>query len=388
LQAIPYFYPAWRFGGPVRVAYDLSKKLVAHGHSVTVYTSDIKDENARMDNPFKKADGVNIFYFKNLSLFTARRKIFATPSLISAVKNNVKSFDIVHIHGSRTTQSPILHHFLKKNSVPYVVQAHGGLPSISGHMMKWVYDLFFGYKLLRDASKVIALSHVEAEQYRRMDVSEEKIAIIPNGIDLSEYANLPPKASFKKKFCIKEEEKIVLYLGRIHRSKGIDFLIKSFAYMVRNGAENVRLVIAGPDDRYLREVRSLASSLGVSASVLFTGFISTEDKLGALVDADVFVTPSFYGFPMTFLEACAVGTPIVTTSLGDTLEWIDGKVGYVTSAKQYDLARAIHMIISDDELSDRFSRNCRKVVRSEFSLEKVVDKLEQVYEEVAKDKGS
>jgi len=117
---------------------------------------------------------------------------------------------------------------------------------------------------------------------------------------------------------------------------------------------------------------------------VFTGFISSEDKLMALVDADVFVTPSFYGFPMTFLESCAVGTPIVTTSLGDTLEWIDGNIGYVTRPTPRDLAEAIYRITSDDELRRKFSRNCIKVMISNFSLEKVIERLEKLYGEVAK----
>jgi glycosyltransferase involved in cell wall biosynthesis len=116
---------------------------------------------------------------------------------------------------------------------------------------------------------------------------------------------------------------------------------------------------------------------------MFTGFVSSEDKLKALADAEVFVTPSFYGFPVTFLEACAVGTPIVTTSLGDTLEWINGKVGYVVQPKTEYLARAICRIIIDEKLRERLSRNSQNMVKTVFSIEKVVDKLEQLYNEVA-----
>jgi len=181
----------------------------------------------------------------------------------------------------------------------------------------------------------------------------------------------------------REGKKVILYLGRVHKSKEVDFLVRAYACLIRDmGCNDAMLMIAGPDDGYLREVRSLAGSLGVSDSVLFTGFISSEDKLGALVDADVFVTPSFYGFPMTFLEACATGTPIITTNLGDTLGWIDGNVGYVTLPTHYELAKAIYAIISDNELHRKFSRNCRKIVKSEFSSEKIVDRLEQIYREV------
>jgi len=86
---------------------------------------------------------------------------------------------------------------------------------------------------------------------------------------------------------------------------------------------------------------------------------------------------------MTFLEACAVGTPIITTPLGDTLSWIDGKVGYVTKPSYCDFARAANTIISDDELAEKLSRNCRKTVELFFSLKSVVDKMEQVYTEVS-----
>jgi len=370
---------SWK-GGVIKVAFDVSRMLRELRHEVTIYITNLAFGNSNLD---KKGD-VKILSFNSLCSQIAKRvKVYITPRLIPRARE-VRNFDIVHIHGYRTFQNGVIYYFVKKYEVPYILQAHGSLPRIMAKQsLKWLYDVLFGYRLLRDAAKVIALSRVEAEQYRSMGVPEEKIAIIPNGIDLSEYAELPPKGAFKKKFNIPEDRKIILYLGRIHRIKGIDFLVKAYAYLTKKmNFKDAVLIIAGPDDGYLNEVKALADSLGVYNSTVFTGFISSEDKLGALVDADVFVTPSFYGFPMTFLESCAVGTPIVTTSLGDRLEWIDGNVGYVTQPTPHDLAEAIYRIISDDKLRRKFSRNCIKVVRSDFSLEKVVEKLEKVYEEV------
>ena len=102
-----------------------------------------------------------------------------------------------------------------------------------------------------------------------MGVPEEKIAIIPNGIDLSEYASLPPEGSFKKKFGIKEKEKIVLYLGRIHKIKGIDILVKAFANVIKK-LDSVRLVVVGPDDGYLSELQALIKALRIEDNVLIT----------------------------------------------------------------------------------------------------------------------
>ncbi len=209
------------------------------------------------------------------------------------------------MHGHRNPYNVFISHYARKYNIPYIVQAHGDIPRIiAWRRLKWLYDILFGYRLLRDASKVIALSEVEAEQYRSMGVPEEKIAIIPNGIDLSEYAVLPSKGAYKRKFGIPEEKKIILYLGRIHKTKGIGLLIKAYTHLINDRhCKDALLVIAGPDDGFLNEAKALANVLGVYNSIVFTGFISSEDKLKALVDADVFVTPSFYGFPITFLDS-------------------------------------------------------------------------------------
>ncbi|MEM2642427.1 MAG: glycosyltransferase [Thermoproteota archaeon] len=386
LQAVPYFPPAYAFGGPVKVAYQISRELVKRGHEVVVYTSDAKDFNSRMGvDSVDEFDGVKVYRFRNLSMTLVKRlKLLITPRLAPKLKKEIRNFDIVHLHEYRTFQNIIIHHYARKYGVQYILQTHGSLPRIGfWKKLKWLYDVFFGYRLLRDASKVIALNQFEAKQYRAMGVPEEKIAIIPNGIDLSEYTNLPPKGSFKSKHNIPEDKKIILYLGRIHRTKGIELLIKAYAYLVEKmNCKDVVLVVAGPDDGYLNEAKVLASSLNVLNSTLFTGFISKEDKLKALVDSEVFVTPSFYGFPITFLEACATGTPIVTTNLGDTLEWIDGKAGYVTRPTPYYMAEAIYDIISNETLRRRLSENCINIVKTSFSIESVVSKLEKIYKEV------
>jgi glycosyltransferase involved in cell wall biosynthesis len=376
LHVIPYFYPAWRFGGPVKVAYDVTRKLAERGHSVVVYTSDVLGGNSRVNTDYAKVDGVNVFYFSNLSLYAANRKVFVTPSLISAIKDNAKFFDIVHVHGNRTTQNPILHYFLMKNKVPYVVQAHGGLPNISGHATKRMYDLLFGYKMLRDASKVIALTQKEARQYRCMGVSMEKIEVVPNGIDISEYSKMPPKGSFKKKFSISEEEKIILYIGRVHQSKGLNSLVEAFSIVVKE-LKNTRFVVVGPNDGYATTFSNLVSTFGLKDNVLLTGFLEKKDKLAALRDSDVFVTTSFYGFPMTFLEACVAGCPIVTGT--DELNWVHDNVGLVTENSPSMLARAILRILNDDATRERFRKNCKLTIR-DFCISKVVSQLEKVYE--------
>jgi len=317
-------------------------------------------------------------------------KFYITPGLIIQARE-VRNFDIVHIHGYRTFQNLVIYHFVKKYKIPYVLQAHGSLPrTMVKKKLKLVYDLFFGYRLLRDASKVVALSRVEADQYRAMGVPEEKIEVIPNGIDLSEYAELPPKGAFKKKFNIPENRKIILYLGRIHKTKGIDFLVRAYAHLIKKmNFKDPVLVVAGPDDGYLSEIKSLVQGLSVSNSILFTGPLYGEDKLAAYVDSQLYVLPSRYEtFPMTVLEAYACEKPVIASKvggLGDIV--VNGVTGLLIKPRDIEqLTYALLCLLNDDKRAREMGSRGRKLIQKKFSIEKAVNALEHLYESLSNGK--
>ena len=383
LQICPIFPPSpLNFGsGVTNVVYHLSKELVRKGHEVTVYTSAALDAHRKMDHVDNLIiiDGIAVHYF---SYIMHHYTFFITPGIMPFMRKNIKDFDIIHLHDSRCFQGIVARHYAKKYNIPYVLQAHGSvLPIFQKQQLKKIFDLFFGYKILKDASKVIALTRTEAEQYKQMGVEENKIETVPNGIDLAEYENLPKRGEFRRKYGIRDNEKIILYLGRIHRTKGIDLLVRAFSETSKE-IDNIRLVLVGPDDGYRWAFEELIQVLKVGDKILFTGFVSNEEKMAALIDADVFVTPSFSGFPVTFLETCACGTPIITTNNGDELDWVDGKVGYVVGYNKDQLRDAIIKVLSDEGLRRRFGQMGRRSVRGKFSWDKVVRKVEEVYEGV------
>lgn len=380
LQVIPGFSPF--FGGPVSVVRSISKEL-ARRHDITVYTTCALDRNHDFERLIveKEEEGFRIVFFPRVMRFSG---FSISPAMARVLRETINHFDVIHLHSLRQFQDLIVLHYARKHRVPYILQTHGSIPLIKTKLkLKRIYDIFVGKKLLENASKIIALSQVEAQQLTSLGIPPHKVAIIPNGIDLTDYQELPSQSEFRAKFRIPAGMKIILYLGRIHATKGIDLLIKAFSLISEaSSCASTLLVIAGPDDGDLERFKSLANSLGVSNSIVFTGFLSEEEKLQALVAADVFVTPSFYGFPVTFLEACATGTPIITSRLGDTLEWIDGNAGIVTSTAPSDLAGALCKILSDSKLRRRLSTNCRLAVESSFSITSVVSKLERLYREV------
>jgi len=385
LQVVPFFPPAEAFGGPVKVAYQTAKELVKRKHEVVVYTSDAKDFGSRLridsDNVI---DGIRVHYFRNVALTLVKKfKLFVTPQLVSRAKEEVKKFDVIHLHEYRTFQNIVIAHYAKKYGVPYILQAHGSIPRIMAKQrLKRIYDILFGYKLLSGAFTVIALSRVEAEQYRSVGVPEEKIEVIPNGIDLSEYADLPSRGCFRKKFGIKEEEKIVLYLGRIHRVKGLDILVEAFARVIED-LDDVRLVIVGPDDGYLSKLEALINALSINDNVLILGPMYGHNKLEAYVDADVYILPSRYeAFSMSLLEAYACGKPVIASRVGGLTDTVvEGITGLlVETGDVRKLTRSMLSLLNDDDRAKEMGLRSKQFVKENFTIEKVVDKLEQLYQ--------
>lgn len=388
LQVIPYFYPAWTYGGPVRVAYKLSRKLVERGHDVTVYTTDALDKSSRLRSGGKTLDidGIKVYYFKNLSNNLAfNHHLFISPSMISTMRRESQNFDILHLHNFRGFQSLVAHHYAKKHGIPYVLQAHGEIPRVAQkQMLKKLFDLFTGYKILRDASKVIAVTPMEAEQYKSMGISKGKIEIVPNGIDLSEFENLPPRGEFRKKWGINDNQKMILNLGRIHKVKGLDLLAEAFAKL-SNNLKDVKLVIAGPDDGYLPTLEKLIKELRIEGKVLLTGILYGQEKLKAYVDADVFVNPRADEiFGLVFLEACACGTPVICSTGCGIADIIDGQVGIAVPYDRDQLSSAIQHMLDDDKLRREFGERGKLLVRERFNWEKVAELIEDLYKRFLK----
>jgi len=370
LQVIPYFSP--KHGGDVNVCYNLSKSLAKKGHNVTIFTTDFEFD----EKYYTSLSDIQMIPFHcsiNFDLF------LYSPKMKKQLKNDIKNFEIIHLHGFRTYQNVIVHYYAKKFGIPYVLQAHGDIPIIlEKQNLKKLYDTFWGNSILKDASKVLALNKTEAGYYQDMKVDKGKIEIVPNGIDLTEYINLPKKGQFRNKYSINNDEKIVLYVGRLHKSKGLELLIKSFSDVTKK-LNDTKLVLIGPDDGYQSVLEKSISLLDIHDKVIFTGFVSTDIKKMALVDADAFVTPRFSGFPVTFLESCACGTPLITTNNGDHLNWINNNVGYVVDYDRYHLKEAILKILNDEELKKRFQDKGQKLISQMFNWTEISETVEDIY---------
>lgn len=379
LQVVPYYYPAWSFGGPPRIAYDLSVELGRRGHSVSCFTTNALDFRSNFQPAQKehRLDKVKVNYFKNILRWD---KVFITPDIVDAAKRRIREFDVVHLHEYRSFQNAVVAYYARRSKVPFVVQPHGSMITWTNDPLKLIFDVTVGHGILKNAAKLIALNEVESDHFSALNLLN-KTEIVPNGVDLSRYARLPRRGGFRREYSIKDNVKLVLYVGRMHASKGLDLLVQAFG-LIHNKNKDTRLVLIGPDDGYRLPLEQHLRNLNIEDDAIFTGFTSEEKKMAALVDCDVFVTPTFSGFPMSFLEASIAGAPIVTTRKGDKLEWMRHAC-LITKYSVDALSDSIQRLLDDEEYARELGQRASLAVRKLFDIRRVVDKIERLYEEIA-----
>jgi glycosyltransferase involved in cell wall biosynthesis len=296
-------------------------------------------------------------------------------------RKEIKDFDVIHIHEYRAALAVVSHHYAKKYGVPFVLQPHGSIPRINKNKQKKLFDVLFGHSIVKDANKIITSSKIETEQYWDVfpDLKSKKIFHMPSGTNLKTYQNLPKKGKFKERYSINADEKIILFLSRIHERKGADILLEAFS-KIKKEFEKVKLVIAGPDEGYLDELKFIASNLNIDGDVIFPGLLSEKDKLKAYVDADVFVLPSkdrYESFGVVVLEAGMCGTPSVVTKVCGVSEWLDNVI--LVDPSVSSLEGGIKEIFRMRR--NKLGKKARKEAE-EFSWDKIVGRIEKVYEEV------
>ena len=368
-------------GGTVDLVYKLSTALVGRGHEVAIYTGDFELDQEYIDSLTE----VKVYPFHSWLNLAG---VHLIPSMVTEVKRKLKDFDIIHLHCFRSFQNIVIHHYAQKYGVPYVLDTHGSLPRTHGKrgfkwLLKWLFDVAFGYMIVRDASRVIAETEVGVNEYKELIVNKDKIALIPPPFATEEFSHLPSPGLFRQKYNIKKKH-IVLFLGRIHWIKGLDFLVESF-YELAQYRNDVILVIVGPDDGYKPTLDKLIDRLDLSDRVLFTGFLGGEEKLSALVDADVVVQTSRYeqGAWAPF-EAVLCNTPIIVSSnsgAGEDVKRIDA--GYLIEyGNTDDLKNKIQYVFDNATEAQSKAKRAKDYIEANLSLAKGIEEYEKLYEEV------
>lgn len=369
------------FGGITAVSYNLSKSLAALGHDVTVYTTDVGDTKcSRLTLRRARLDNVDVHYFKNVSNSLAFQHHIYTPvGMITNLIRNLPKYDIIHIHDYRSFFNIYINYASKIIKKPFVIQAHGSMPVVvQKENMKYLFDSIFGISLLNNASKLIAVSNAEIYQYRKLVKDASKIELVPNGIEIEKFLNLPGKGFLRNKFGL-NGKKIILYFGRIHKRKGIDFLLKSFS-LLENERNDVVLIIAGPDDGYRWNIEKYVKNLKLIDKVKFLGYV--ENPAEVFCDADVLVYPGIYEiFGLVPFEAIMCGTPVIVSNdcgCGEII--ISQGIGYSVEYDNYsELKEKMELALMDPQKEDIVKKGKDYIINN-LTWGKIAKQIESIYE--------
>lgn len=362
-------------GGAGTYAKFLVKGLRDRGIDVCTLTT---GNRATQDQKIYRIPIPNITYL---------RRIFFINSAIDLLHdlNRTHKFDLVHFNEPHIiTRSPNLptvstFHSTQLNQLKINLKGRSlkTVESIRDLVVKnpigHLSDIITGYK----SDQLICPSSDLVKLLKYCFVDEQKIHVVPNGIDPNVFHKISSETDFLNKYGL-EKGTFLLYIGRLYSLKGVHYLIKAFK-IVKKENPNLKLVIAGSGEfeSYLRQI---AQGTG---DILFVGFVDSLKVKKALYENCVaVVVPSIYEtFPMVLLEAMACGKPVIASDVGGNRILIKhGKNGLLVKTKDVNgLKNSINGLCEDPNLRKKMGMFGRKLVEKEFTADKMVDKTLKVY---------
>lgn len=371
------YFSQYHHGGTETVAYNLAYNIAQRTHDVHVFTTSI-DQN----NSVEKNNHLTIHRYAN------RIKIENTiisPGIFTDPLNH--QVDVVHVHAGLPPADIAALLYTTKMNIPFVLTLHGDPQDNYGSIIRraclFPYCKYFLNRLLSSAKIIISPSRRFIMESRFLKRYEDKVVIIPHGVNIDEFEVSFPREICKQKLHLLSDEKVILFLGALAPYKGPDILLKAFGIVLKHNS-NIKLIFAG-DGTLKEELKEIAQKAGIDEHIRFVGFIKEKLKPMYFNIADIFVLPSTVTlemFGIVNLEAMACSVPIIASEIGGIPDVIkDEENGLLVPPKDPEaLAKAIIKLLNNEELALKLGETGRKMVQQKYKWNIVAQETEKVYE--------
>lgn len=302
------------------------------------------------------------------------------------------SFDLIHIF-NRPKQVKKIHH-ASPNSI-IITSLHN--------------DMFSPLKIAESKAKeaiqytnafTTVSEYIKRTLTDRYPKAKEKTTVVYSGVDINNY---PLRSSQKGKAIRQQirnklqidEKKVILFVGRLSKTKGPDLLIKAMYDVIKEHPSAVLVIVGGKwfsdngVNDYVRSLYELATP--IKNHILFTNFVPSKDIPNILLAGDVLVCSSRWHEPLARIhyEAMAAQLPIITTNRGGNAEVIFHDFNGLVIDHYYQVesfTKCINFLLNSPELCQRFGKNGRLLTEMNFKFEHTATRLESVYEKAMKQK--
>ena len=208
----------------------------------------------------------------------------------------------------------------------------------------------------------------------------EKINVVANGINSTVYSGVEKDYDFRRQYAA-DNEKIILFMGRLVYEKGVQHLISAMPKILEN-YHDAKLVIAGKGGM-LDELKAQVEAMGLGQKVYFTGYLNAKQVSKMYKCADISVFPSTYEpFGIVALEAMLAGVPTVVSDVGGLNEivehGVDGMKSYAGNPNS--LADSILALLFNPQLCDSIAKKARAKVKNEYSWTKIAQDTHFIYQ--------
>jgi len=389
------------------IVSDLSKKIQDRGHSVSIITTTQKKEE---EGESEDVSGLKIFriytpeYHERWRAYVSLcnpRVAKKVRQIIATEKPEVIHFHNIHYYVSYyclkiakqsgakvflTAHDVMLFHYGKL--IEFINQDDFSCPDVFNYKISWIqqirrfkkrYNPFRNFIIrhyIKYADKVLVVSNALKSALEQNHI--QNVEVIHNGIDYESWQTAPQNTErFIEKYGLRGK-KVVLFGGKITERKGGAQTVLAMEKVVKE-VPDASLVFFGSENSYSRSLLELAQSLGIDKNIIFTGWLSGDDRKAVYLASDLVLVPSicFDSFPTVILEAMISRKPVVATCFGGAREMVvDGQSGYIVNPfnSQIMAEKMIDLLI-DGSKSKRFGETGYVRVRDKFGLDGQIEHL-------------
>lgn len=354
---IVQIFPGMIWGGAEQYVLDLGLHLIEQGHNTTFVAID----NPQLRECLSNIDNVFFIKFRIFGIFNHR--------ILFELKNILKNADVIHIHDFR---------FL-----PYVCKAKGKTSKliVTRHIAKGNITLPWNRKYFKNIHRLIFVSDLAKTLWINKNswYNKEKCAVIHNSIP--DNAPIPSNnASLRKVYNISQSDTLLVYSGRVRKSKGCENIIYALSKLKECHFQMIFIGTPKPTNYYYK-LMSIASKNGIDNKIHFYGF--TKHVRSLICEADIGLAPSIvrescHLSPMEFMQQ---GICVITSNNGAQSEYIkSGFNGILINPKsEEELASAIKKLILDSGYRKSLAQNAKDFFWDQMKYSLFISKITDLY---------